>query len=77
MSVQVFLYLDGSCLGNLGPGGYALILPSGPREKVIIRALAVPITGWYLMLVSFLDGQDTTLLLSFKTYCFSRYELAW
>ncbi|MCI0395974.1 MAG: ribonuclease HI [Chloroflexi bacterium] len=35
MSVQVFLYSDGSCLGNPGPGGYAAILQSGQHERVI------------------------------------------
>jgi ribonuclease HI len=35
MSVQVFLYSDGSCLGNPGPGGYAAILQCGRHEKVI------------------------------------------
>ena len=30
---QVFLYTDGSCKGNPGPGGYAAILQSGAHEK--------------------------------------------
>ncbi len=32
---QVFLYIDSSCKGNRGPGGYAAILQSGSHEKTI------------------------------------------
>lgn len=32
---QVFLYTDGSCKGNPGPGGYAAILQSGAHEKTL------------------------------------------
>lgn len=32
---QVFLYTDGSCKGNPGPGGYAAILQSGTHEKTL------------------------------------------
>ena len=32
---QVFLYTDGSCKGNPGPGGYAAILQSGAHEKAL------------------------------------------
>lgn len=32
---QVFLYTDGSCKGNPGPGGYAAILQSGTHEKAL------------------------------------------
>lgn len=32
---QVFLYTDGSCRGNPGPGGYAAILQSGAHEKTL------------------------------------------
>lgn len=33
--IQVFLYTDGSCKGNPGPGGYAAILQAGSHEKVL------------------------------------------
>lgn len=32
---QVFLYTDGACKGNPGPGGYAAILQSGAHEKTL------------------------------------------
>lgn len=32
---EVFLYTDGSCIGNPGPGGYAAILQAGQHEKVL------------------------------------------
>jgi ribonuclease HI len=32
---QVIIYTDGACLGNPGPGGYAAVLLSGERRKVI------------------------------------------
>lgn len=35
MLSNVFLYTDGSCLGNPGPGGYAAILQAGNHEKVL------------------------------------------
>jgi len=35
MLSDVFLYTDGSCLGNPGPGGYAAILQAGNHEKVL------------------------------------------
>lgn len=31
----VFLYTDGSCRGNPGPGGYAAILQFGAHEKTV------------------------------------------
>lgn len=37
---QVFLYTDGSCLNNPGPGGYAAILQSGAYEKVLTGGVA-------------------------------------
>ena len=35
MLSDVFLYTDGSGLGNPGPGGYAAILQAGNHEKVL------------------------------------------
>lgn len=32
---EVFLYTDGSCIGNPGLGGYAAILKAGQHEKVL------------------------------------------
>lgn len=32
---EVFLYTDGSCIGNPGPGGFAAILKAGQHEKVL------------------------------------------
>ena len=32
---KVFIYTDGSCSKNPGPGGYGAILVSGGREKII------------------------------------------
>lgn len=37
---QVFLYIDGSCKGNPGPGGYAAILQAGSHEKVLTGGAA-------------------------------------
>lgn len=37
---QVQLYVDGSCLGNPGAGGYAAILLCNGREKVVVDACA-------------------------------------
>lgn len=37
---QVFLYTDGSCKGNPGPGGYAAILQSGAHEKTLMGSEA-------------------------------------
>jgi ribonuclease HI len=36
MSAQVFLYVDGACKGNPGPGGYAAVLICNGREKEIV-----------------------------------------
>jgi ribonuclease HI len=36
MSTQVYLYVDGSCRGNPGPGGYAAILQYGEHEREIV-----------------------------------------
>jgi ribonuclease HI len=36
MSAQVFLYVDGACKGNPGPGGYAAVLVCRGREKEIV-----------------------------------------
>jgi ribonuclease HI len=33
---QVFLYTDGSCLGNPGPGGWSAILQYGEHEKELV-----------------------------------------
>ena len=33
---QVLMYVDGSCRGNPGPGGYAAVLRYGGHEKVIV-----------------------------------------
>ncbi len=35
---EVKIFVDGACLGNPGPGGYAAILKSGGQEKVITGA---------------------------------------
>lgn len=32
----VSLYVDGSCRGNPGPGGYCAILQAGSQEKVLV-----------------------------------------
>lgn len=34
--VQVSLFVDGSCLGNPGPGGWAAILQCGEHEKELV-----------------------------------------
>ena len=36
MLSHVFLYTDGSCLGNPGPGGYAAILQCNGRERELV-----------------------------------------
>jgi ribonuclease HI len=36
MSAQVFLYVDGACKGNPGPGGYAAVLVCRGRENEIV-----------------------------------------
>ena len=36
MLAHVFLYTDGSCLGNPGPGGYAAILHCNGRERELV-----------------------------------------
>ncbi|MCA9872130.1 MAG: ribonuclease HI, partial [Anaerolineales bacterium] len=33
---QVFMFVDGSCLGNPGPGGWAAILQCGQHEKEVV-----------------------------------------
>ena len=40
MRTQVTAYTDGSCKGNPGPGGYAVILTFGDREKIIRGGVA-------------------------------------
>lgn len=35
MSKKVYLYSDGSCRGNPGPGGYAAVLTYGQNEKEV------------------------------------------
>ena len=35
---KIFLYTDGACSGNPGPGGYCAILKFGTHEKVISGA---------------------------------------
>jgi ribonuclease HI len=35
MEKQVIIYCDGACLGNPGPGGYAALLLSENKEKVV------------------------------------------
>lgn len=36
MSKKVHLYVDGSCRGNPGPGGYAAVLQYGRHEREIV-----------------------------------------
>jgi ribonuclease HI len=36
MSQKVLVYVDGSCLGNPGPGGWAAVLQYGEREKELV-----------------------------------------
>jgi len=36
MSIQVYLYVDGSCRGNPGPGGYAAVMQYGLHEREIV-----------------------------------------
>ena len=36
MSQKVLVYVDGSCLGNPGPGGWAAVLQCGEREKELV-----------------------------------------
>lgn len=38
MGQSVLINADGSCLGNPGPGGWAAVLQSGAREKVLSGA---------------------------------------
>jgi ribonuclease HI len=33
---QVVVAVDGSCLGNPGPGGWAVVLQCGPHEKELV-----------------------------------------
>ena len=33
MSKQVEIWTDGACSGNPGPGGWGVLLKSGPHEK--------------------------------------------
>jgi ribonuclease HI len=40
MLSPVFLYTDGSCLGNPGPGGYAAILQCNGRERELVGSEA-------------------------------------
>jgi ribonuclease HI len=40
MSNKVYLYVDGSCRGNPGPGGYAAILQYGRHERHIVGSEA-------------------------------------
>ncbi|MCL4267260.1 MAG: ribonuclease HI [Anaerolineae bacterium] len=40
MYAHVYLYTDGSCLGNPGPGGYAAILQARSHEKVLTGGAA-------------------------------------
>lgn len=35
MTPSVYLYSDGSCLGNPGPGGYAVILEANGRSRTV------------------------------------------
>lgn len=37
---DVFLTVDGSCLGNPGPGGWACILRFGEQERVLQGGVA-------------------------------------
>lgn len=36
MLAQVYLYVDGACRGNPGPGGYAAILRCGDQEREVV-----------------------------------------
>ena len=36
MSQKVLVYVDGSCRGNPGPGGWAAVLQCGEREKELV-----------------------------------------
>ena len=42
------MYTDGSALGNPGPGGYGVVLMSGPyRKELGAAAMRIrPTTGW-------------------------------
>ncbi len=52
---QVFLYTDGACKGNPGPGGYAAILQSGTHEKTLTGS-GVHATNNRMELQAFIAG---------------------
>ena len=43
----IYIYTDGACSGNPGPGGYAALIIDGIRKKKLVDIiLRRPTTGW-------------------------------
>jgi len=54
--MDITMFVDGSCLGNPGPGGWACLLRSGAHEKVLAGASIEPTTNNRMELMALIAG---------------------
>jgi ribonuclease HI len=79
---QVFLYTDGACSGNPGPGGWGAILRYGDREKELCGAQN-PTTNNRMELTAVIEGLSAlkepcqVVVCSDSTYVVNGVEKGW
>jgi len=54
--MDITMFVDGSCLGNPGPGGWACLLRSGAHEKVLAGSSIEPTTNNRMELMALIAG---------------------
>ena len=80
---QITMYTDGSALGNPGPGGYGVVLMSGPHRKEISAGYRLTTNNRMELLAVIVglealkaDGNDVTIY-SDSTYVVDSVSKGW
>lgn len=80
---QITMYTDGSALGNPGPGGYGVVLMSGPHRKEISAGYRLTTNNRMELLAVIVglealkaDGNDVTIY-SDSQYVVNSVEKGW
>lgn len=78
VSADVDLYTDGACSGNPGPGGYAAILKTQGRERIITGPSEGETTNNIMELTAVREGlQALTKPCAVKVHTDSRLVVGW